>query len=547
MTDDDKQQQQQQQDQEEEEEIQELLTFFDDTTASSQPAVLSVDTLLHNLSTTCSPKKIFESIVPHIFHKDPKHQQAAETLFVSIISHKPLWLSDAATVMLSYVRSLTQEKGLDSSGIHCIIYPSTLKLMISQMSHTSVSIADLFSTTLETLCLLQPDEITDTVLDMISSTLSSTSSSSSLSSPMTVPDDATLMIRYYTLYFKIISAPTIKNNVKDKYQNVLMKPFLSALENDQDPLLQMGLLEILEQTSVMREDFFQNWYEPELDRALLKMVGQQVVPTQQHPGKKVQIQSTGSGIGGSGGDFHPFCSGAALRLLAIREHYQFLDRNDFVQVLMDYGGRNAGGKGGGEVEKIGFIDGITTFCCHFDNSDDNSNRNSNVDLILQNQELLNEWLTLRMGQSKLKAVVMNSVARVLEVKELLYSSRLELYQMIGKVNDVGRGEDTTQIIMQYVKGQVVELRLAAYGILTAVANVRMGAHMLMKFGGFFEFLCNRNLEIVKEGKELKYGLVMAIWNSEVKGLLADDIVRALEQVVLDGPFYVKQVRDVALE
>mmetsp|Transcript_16251 Transcript_16251/g.30736 ORF Transcript_16251/g.30736 Transcript_16251/m.30736 type:complete len:558 (-) Transcript_16251:2777-4450(-) len=557
MTDDDKQQQQQQQQQQkqqEKEEIQELLTFFDNTTASSQPAVLSVDTLLHNLSTTCSPKKIFESIVPHIFHKDPKHQQAAETLFVSIISHKPLWLSDAATVMLSYVRSLTQEKGLDSSDsgikeessrmIHCIIfYPSTLKLMISQMSHTSVSIADLFSTTLETLCLLQPDEITDTVLDMLSSTLSSTSSSS-LSSPMAMPDDATLMIRYYTLYFKIISAPTIKNNVNAKYQNVLMKPFLKALENDQDPLLQMGLLEILEQTSSMREDFFQNWCEPELDRALLKMVGQQVVPTQQHPCKKVQIQSTGSGIGGSGGDFHPFCSGAALRLLAIREHYQFLDRNDFVQVLMDYGGRNASA---GEVEKIGFIDGITTFCCHFDNSDDNSNRNSNVDLILQNQELLNEWLTLRMGQSKLKAVVMNSVARVLEVKELLHSSRLELYQMIGKVNDVGRGEDTTQIIMQYVKGQVVELRLAAYGILTAVANVRMGAHMLMKFGGFFEFLCNRNLEIVKEGKELKYGLVMAVWNSEVKGLLADDIVRALEQVVLDGPFYVKQVRDVALE
>jgi hypothetical protein len=60
-------------------------------------------------------------------------------------------------------------------------------------------------------------------------------------------------------------------------------------------------------------------------------------------------------------------------------------------------------------------------------------------------------------------------------------------------------------------------------------------------------LCNRNLEIVKEGKELKYGLVKAIWNSEVRGLLTGDIVRALEQIVLDGAFYVKQVRDVALE
>jgi hypothetical protein len=281
------------------------------------------------------------------------------------------------------------------------------------------------------------------------------------------------------------------------------------------------------------------------------MVGGQIQQDMDQGESQVQIQF--------GGGLDPFCSGAALRLLATRE--QQLDRNDFVQALM-YFGRHMNG----EVEKIGFVDGITTFCCHVEVANRNKVQEassgeeeaiaiavaalaepSNLDLVLQNQELLNEWLTLRMAQSKLKAVVMISVARVLQVKELLHSSRLELYQMIGKVNDVGGGEDTTQIVMQYVKGQVVELRLAAYEIFTAVAKLHTGAHMLMKFGGFFEFLCNRNLEIVKEGKELKYGLVKAIWNSEVRGLLADDIVRALEQIVLDGPFYVKQVRDVALE
>lgn len=529
---------QQQQDQDQQD-LQELLTFFD-TTTSPQPAVLSVDTLLHNLSATSSPKTIFESIVPHIFHRDSKHHEAAETLFVSILSHKPLWLLDAATAMLSHVRSLL-EKGLisDTHKEFCIIYASTLKLMVSQLSHSSVSIAEVFTTVVETLCAVQTD-VTDIVLDLLC--------------PIPV-DDATLMIRYYTLCFKIIPATTIDFNsvhYNQKYHHLLVKPFLSALQNDQDPLLQMGLLEILQQISDTREDeFLRNWYEPELDRALLKMVGGQIQQDMDQGESQVQIQF--------GGGLDPFCSGAALRLLATRE--QQLDRNDFVQALM-YFGRHMNG----EVEKIGFVDGITTFCCHVEVANRNKVQEassgeeeaiaiavaalaepSNLDLVLQNQELLNEWLTLRMAQSKLKAVVMISVARVLQVKELLHSSRLELYQMIGKVNDVGGGEDTTQIVMQYVKGQVVELRLAAYEIFTAVAKLHTGAHMLMKFGGFFEFLCNRNLEIVKEGKELKYGLVKAIWNSEVRGLLADDIVRALEQIVLDGPFYVKQVRDVALE
>lgn len=530
------------QQQQQHQEVQELLTFFD--TASPQP-ILSVDTLLQNFSATSSPKSIFDSIVPHIFHKDPKHQEAAETLFVGIISHKPLWLLDAATAMRSYARSLV-ENGLDSKQACIIIYPSTLKLMIDQLSHSNVSIADVFATVVETLCLFQPD-LTGTVLDLLC--------------PIPV-NDATLMIRYYTLCFKII--PTASAAATN--HPLLMKPFLSALQNDQDPLLQISLLEILQQIGDWRDDdFLENWYEPELDRALLKMVGQNVQVIQQQGEKaRVQIQ-----YGGDGG-LDPFCSGAALRLLAMR--HQHLDQNDYVQVLM-YFGRNMNG----EVEKIGFVDGITTFCCchvvvRNDHKKDalslsssasvatttttttsiNEGGNvaaepSNLDLVLQNQELLNDWLTLRMGQSKLKAVVMNSVARVLQVKELLHSSRLELYEMIGKVNDVGGGEDTTQIVMQHAKGQVVELRLAAYEILTAVAKVHMGAHVLMKFGGFFEFLCNRNLEIVKEGKELKYGLVKAVWNSEVKGLLADDIARALEQVVLDGPFYVKQVRDVAVE
>ena len=215
----------------------------------------------------------------------------------------------------------------------------------------------------------------------------------------------------------------------------------------------------------------------------------------------------------------------------------------------------------GEIEKIGFIDGISTFC---EGECESSERK--LEMVLENQELLEEWMTLRRGQSKLKAVVMSSVATVimqgLELELELeseqgaqrdasgrnasHATKLELFKKIGTVNDVGGGQDSTEIVMKYVMGQIVELRLAAYELLTAVANIHMGANTLMRFGGFFEFLCNRNLEIVREGKLLKYELVKAVVKSDVMGLLADGIVKMLKQVVADGPFFVKSVREVVM-
>eukprot|EP01083_Nonionella_stella_P205085 747173_1 len=201
----------------------------------------------------------------------------------------------------------------------------------------------------------------------------------------------------------------------------------------------------------------------------------------------------------------------------------------------------------GEVEKIGFVDGISTYICCQKN---NANASNALKAVLGDRELLEEWLHLRMGQSKLKVVVMNSISKVL-LSNLVQNSEgqslcMSLYQSIGDINDVGAGHSTTEIIMEYVKSQLVELRLGVYELLTAVAKNDKGAHELMRYGGFFEFLCNRNLEIVKEGKELKFDLVKAIVHSEVIGLLASEVVEKLEQVIEDGPYYVKDNRHVAL-
>jgi len=81
-----------------------------------------------------------------------------------------------------------------------------------------------------------------------------------------------------------------------------------------------------------------------------------------------------------------------------------------------------------------------------------------------------------------------------------------------------------------------------YTLLEAVAKLPTGGQVLFMNGDFHEFLMNRDREKTKEGREAKYAVVQAILDSEVKGLLAEDIVRKLEEYVAQGPHYVKTLQ-----
>ena len=326
-----------------------------------------------------------------------------------------------------------------------------------------------------------------------------------------IPADSTIMIRYYALIAKIIPATHLAKYVHVHSQ--LFQPFLKGLGDDNDPLLQLSLLEILEQAG---EEFVRNeaWGDTDVDAILQAMIG--------YAGD------------GSSGSLHPFGAGSALRILAVRES----SPERFVCMITKFAREMSG-----EVEKIGFVDGLATFC----------HTNERLGMLLDgsgtSNEILTQWLNFRRGgQSKFKAVVMNSIAKVLRCKSLSHDLRLRLFKAIGPVNDVGgTGDDSVHMIMEYVKSQIVEVRFGAYELLSATAGVEMGSHLLMRYGGFFEFCCNRNLEVLKEGKELKFRLVEAVYQSDVKGLLSDQVVNVLKQVVQDGPYYVKGTnRDVSL-
>ena len=510
-----------------------FLASFDETSSSlTSLSAQDVEALLSKQS----PSSLIASIIPHVFHTDTVHQSAAERLLTSVLSHKPSLLLVTSTSILSFSKTLTPSTEFNVSSF-------TLQLILKQLTHQTVSIADTFSQVIQILASIRPPLISK-ILEVIQPLLK---------------QDATVITRCYALIFQIITNGYIDTCMEDISTATLftdvMQPFMDGIANENDPLLQMSLLDIVETTTTGgsgsgsgRQDFIQNWNNPKLDKILLHMVG--------------------FGVPKGQSELHPFCAGAALRILAVRAgrgrvqplQQSFMTQEEFVQVLVHYG-RSMNG----EIEKIGFIDGITTFCeceCECECEYESTSSETKLEMVLKNQELLEEWLTLRRGQSKVKAIVMSSVAKVImqglklefeqevqrdaRVRNASHATKLELFKKIGTVNDVGGGQDSAEIVMKYVMGQIVELRLAAYELLTAVANINVGASMLMRFGGFFEFLCNRNLEIVREGKLLKYELVKAVVKSDVMGLLADGTAKMLKQVAADGPFFVKAVREVVM-
>lgn len=62
--------------------------------------------------------------------------------------------------------------------------------------------------------------------------------------------------------------------------------------------------------------------------------------------------------------------------------------------------------------------------------------------------------------------------------------------------------------------------------------------------GLIEFLLNRNLEVAKECKELKYEVVKALSTSTT---LDHSVLSRLQEFVKEGPFYVEAVTEIAFE
>jgi hypothetical protein len=109
--------------------------------------------------------------------------------------------------------------------------------------------------------------------------------------------------------------------------------------------------------------------------------------------------------------------------------------------------------------------------------------------------------------------------------------------MFGKINK----DEPSKLAIALAKSPLPEIRLGAYALMTAVAKLPTGGQILFGEPQFLDFFLTREGESTKEGREARYKLVETIQNSDVKGLLADDIVKRIEKYLQQGAYFVETV------
>ena len=194
-------------------------------------------------------------------------------------------------------------------------------------------------------------------------------------------------------------------------------------------------------------------------------------------------------------------------------------------------------QGSGELDRLAVMDAISSFA---------SASPEALTLVLNDPVTRGGWLSLNVSQSKLKAAILASVARVIDPPpEHLHdgTSRhsnadlLNLYSSVGRANN----QETTAMLLKFASSPLPEIRLGAYALLEAAVKLPSGGQVLLSTDKFIDFLLSREGESTKEGREGRFAIVEAINQSPVKGLLSAEIVAKIEKHVAEGPHYVKSI------
>jgi hypothetical protein len=387
------------------------------------------------------------------------------------------------------------------------------------------------------------------------------------------------------------TATTMSTMPHEIHTSTIFDPILDVLQvkNQNDPLLIMNIFDILENmtnyTSSLSSSsvvLLLSWIECYMIDFLLSKVGFHF------SGGSSSSGSSSSGDGHvntlcSNGDVDTFCYASALTILSkccsnasgdtnnnIDNNNNSNDKNNhkltpsMMIAIFKYILHSIISESYDDIEKIHYIYSLVTFIRSNDPDDDDDNNNSashRLKLILDDSDIIEFWFDLKQGNVKYKAAVLNSIAQVLQYTTVIQDGDnnndmrnisnemcMSMYATIGNINN---NIPTTDMLMELVKSSIVEIRLATYQVFQSIIKNRSknsGQYLLISHVGFLEMLLNRNLELVKEGKEMKYDIVCSILKSELKGYLNESVVNALEQFVDQGPYYYQGTSgDILLE
>jgi hypothetical protein len=465
-----------------------------------------------------------KTLAPLLFRDSSRHlsdelsgQEALQVLCFLVALDEPVYLKAASkAVKEEALRSTSATSAQSPSEVH--VSPQLTVVVISQFSTgKDVEVAQNSVEALTACCKILGPAFAETALRGIVTAWNQTVSLLSTNRP----EASTICVRCAVAVVEIAVLQDAAMNAA--ISSSAMELFMRMLTDESDPLLQMSMLDLLEKltsTRPMHEERVHYLFTDAVLNPVLGLAG-----------------------GLERGEPDPILGGPALRVVAAlcklgqRDSALFgLSDGDLVRAfhraLHSF-------KVSGELDRLAYVDAVSSFA---------SSSEAALNLVLDDRVTRDDWLSLSVAQPKLKSSILVSVARVLDpapevdaLGDVLEAPRIsnqmgmKLFSMLGTVN----GPESTEMLLTLTRSPLPETRLGAYSLLEAVAKLPTGGQVLFTHGGFYEFLIGRQVEQTMEGREAKFAIVQAVLASEVKGLLADEIVRELEKYIAQGPHYAK--------
>ena len=477
----------------------------------------AVKSLTLQLGKTSNAYYTMGMLVPSLFlgeAGEPMQMSREDALSVVMLlasMDKATYLKPASRAIKSFTELLTKSTTEEP----VVVSDELLSVLVAQLSGTDVEVSDNATTTIIACCRKLGSPFADRAIRAIAESWRQTWERTDNRQVAT-----TICVRCASAVVDVacLGDAEMQSAIESGSMDLLVDMMDSS-----DPLLQMSIMDLIEKlaTTLPMSGTRAKWlFSQSILHPLLQMAG----ATQ---------------------DADPILGGPALRVLSSLCQLAHRDATLFGlggnELLTGFHHALRNFNGSGELERLALVDAISSFASASPDA---------LEVVLDDSEIRESWLSLNVAQPKLKSAILMSVALVIcpvpekdangdSVPVVVPSSALamRLYSSLGFVN----GRDATTIVLSLAKSPLVEERLGAYALLEAVAKQGTGAQVLLSHEGFFDFLVNREIESTKEGKEAKYAVVQAIANSSARGLLADNIVKRLDEIIKQGPYYVKTV------
>lgn len=165
-------------------------------------------------------------------------------------------------------------------------------------------------------------------------------------------------------------------------------------------------------------------------------------------------------------------------------------------------------------------------------------------MVVDDADTVDKWLGLvNTAKMEIKAACLHSVARVLESHVTAASStqdvKLRLLESLGRIKD----QPVVTYLVAIARQPMDEMRHAAMDVLRAIAKAGgWGLELLYMSrssasSGFKSFLENRATEHCKDGRDVKYDIMLAIAANPSFSLLQEEIKSHISRMLNEGPYF----------